>query len=619
MPRATNEDDAQVLRRMDDEFEDLLAKTRPYLLRLANASVEGRFCRAWLERLNKARDQRRLRNEHLAELLDQLERGQLKLPFDKMPPKHGRLVPIPRYDRYKQAPPPVQEVAQQQQQVTSSSCTELTTEETEERKSVVVASTPAAAAAPPQAVIPQSTSIPIATSKRSKSRHRASVSAGYVVARSPSPNRSRLADNDDDDDDDASTLVDAPPIRASTVAGGDTSHPLPPSRSAATPRAAAVPPQTTTTTTTVHFCEQSVRAERNATRTYREKIETMSSIIEDLEAQNEKLREKLNYYHDCSQAKSEIPQLHAKIKKFVNEIAALRAKLAELQEIKRVLEIKHRDIVEQYKTKMAEQFNHMKQQLENARKENQELNEKMARIEHKLAEASENKEKTSKDESTRSSADRRWEQTLQTIKDEYEKMLREKDAELRRREESEQQKKAELERKSQEFDCVSEKVRELQQMLDLKSQDNLHSILMEQYKTIKEELHQMRGNLENVSLKQTDNHQQEIAALKKNVARLEKYTKNLQQEYEKKINHICKDKEREIKELRSRLENPTLSYSAAENHFDIGGGGGSIIGDSEQKYTEILGALENTADRERCKYYQMLRFLHKQIVRLHKS
>ncbi|XP_014233915.1 golgin subfamily A member 4-like isoform X3 [Trichogramma pretiosum] len=527
MPRATNEDDAQLLRRMDDEFEDLLAKTRPYLLRLANASVEGRFCRAWLERLNKARDQRRLRNEHLAELLDQLERGQLKLPFDKMPPKHGRLVPIPRYDRYKQAPPPVQEVPQQQQQqqqVTSSSCTELTTEET---GSVVLASTPAAAA-PPQPVIPQSTSIPIATSKRSKSRHRASVSAGYVVAHSPSPNRSRLADNDDDD---TSTLVDAPPIQASTVAGGDTSHPLPPSRSAATPRAAAGPPQTTTTTTTVHFCEQSVRAERNATRTYRERIETMSSIIEDLEAQNEKLREKLNYYHDCSQAKSEIPQLHAKIKKFVNEIATLRAKLAEVQEIKRVLEIKHRDIVEQYKTKMAEQFNHMKQQLENARKENQELNEKMAQIEHKLAEVSENKqEKTSKDESTRSSADRRWEQTLQTIKDEYEKMLREKDAELRRREESEQQKKAELERKSQEFDCVSEKVRELQQMLDLKSQDNLHSILLEQYKTIKEELHQMRGNLENVSLKQTDNHQQEIAALKKNVARLEKYTKNLQQE-----------------------------------------------------------------------------------------
>ncbi|CAB0042665.1 unnamed protein product [Trichogramma brassicae] len=311
---------------MDDEFEDLLAKTRPYLLRLANASVEGRFCRAWLERLNKARDQRRLRNEHLAELLDQLERGHLKLPFDKMPPKHGRLVPIPRYDRYKQAPPPAQEVPhqqQQQQQVTSSSCTELTTEET----GSVVVNTPAVAP-PPQPVIPQSTSIPIATSKRSKSRHRASVSAGYVVAHSPSPNRSRLADNDDDDDD-ASTLVDAPPIQSSTVAGGDTSHPLPPSRSAATPRAATAPqpPQTTTTTTTVHFCEQSVRAERNATRTYRERIETMSSIIEDLEAQNEKLREKLNYYHDCSQAKSEIPQLHAKIKKFVNEIATLRAKL----------------------------------------------------------------------------------------------------------------------------------------------------------------------------------------------------------------------------------------------------------------------------------------------------
>lgn len=46
----------------------------------------------------------------------------------------------------------------------------------------------------------------------------------------------------------------------------------------------------------------------------------------------------------------------------------------------------HNEVVEQYKTKLMEQFNKMKFQLENARTENQELNEKIALVEQKLQE-----------------------------------------------------------------------------------------------------------------------------------------------------------------------------------------------------------------------------------------
>jgi ribosomal protein S17E len=57
-----------------------------------------------------------------------------------------------------------------------------------------------------------------------------------------------------------------------------------------------------------------------------------------------------------------------------------------VHELKAVLEKHHKEIVDQYKIKMTEHFKKMKHQLENARNENQDLNNKIAVIETKIHE-----------------------------------------------------------------------------------------------------------------------------------------------------------------------------------------------------------------------------------------
>lgn len=68
----------------------------------------------------------------------------------------------------------------------------------------------------------------------------------------------------------------------------------------------------------------------------------------------------------------------------------------------------------------------------------------------------------------------------------------------------------------------------------------LQSMLMSQYNTIKDELSQMRSNMEIVSQKQNENHEKEISKLKSNLQKLEKQTQKLEQEYEKKVARIIK-------------------------------------------------------------------------------
>lgn len=73
-------------------------------------------------------------------------------------------------------------------------------------------------------------------------------------------------------------------------------------------------------------------------------------------------------------------------------------------------------------------------------------------------------------------SDRDWEDKIESMKVEYERVLQEKDMEIKKRDELMQQKEIELAQKFMEIDSLSEKIKELQQIVDLKSQD-VNSIL----------------------------------------------------------------------------------------------------------------------------------------------
>jgi hypothetical protein len=58
--------------------------------------LESKLCQKWLHKLFKAdKQEMKLRNAYLLELLNQLRNGKLNEPFNKSPKTKGLLLPLP--------------------------------------------------------------------------------------------------------------------------------------------------------------------------------------------------------------------------------------------------------------------------------------------------------------------------------------------------------------------------------------------------------------------------------------------------------------------------------------------------------------------------------------------
>ncbi|XP_034180482.1 uncharacterized protein LOC117604489 isoform X3 [Osmia lignaria lignaria] len=79
---------------LDECYKETLARVRPYVLELSSAE-SAQLCKVWLNKLNAASSQRRLRNEYLLELYRQLKTGHIKGIFSR-PPCNGLLLPLPK-------------------------------------------------------------------------------------------------------------------------------------------------------------------------------------------------------------------------------------------------------------------------------------------------------------------------------------------------------------------------------------------------------------------------------------------------------------------------------------------------------------------------------------------
>ncbi|XP_014203895.1 centromere-associated protein E-like [Copidosoma floridanum] len=503
--------------RLDKRFDDLVHQLRPYALRLQ--SDDSRLCRLWLDRLDKAEEQRNLRNEYLFELYKQLKMGYLRPPFHK-PPESGKLMPLSKLHRL----------------ILSSSCNELT--ET----------------SPGSPCQPRPTKHLTSPGKRSKSL----VHHDNVRRRSFIPKR-----------------CDSSSPARSAVAHGFLSPTV---------------------------CEPD---NRNLLRTYKERIETLGTIVEELESQNNKLKQKLDHYHKNSGGPDEVAQLYARIKQLVAEIDTLKNELSKVNDIKEKLKTKHNEIVERYKAQMSEQVGVMKQQLDGAQGENRELRDKIAEIELKLQEAA-------KENIVAKSSDKDWKDKLESVREQYERILAKKEEEIKRRDELVQRKELELAKKLDEIEALSMKMNELQQGLESKSQEDsrLQSMLQDQYNEIKDELIKMRSNIESSSLKQNENYHQQISVLMKHVEKLKNHTRKLKEDYNRKIYHIVKENEKVVSDLKMRLKakcaKPLLldRYNNCETDSEPG---------FERNYKKFLENLAKSADNQRSKYYEKLSFLDDQI------
>ncbi|XP_076235042.1 uncharacterized protein LOC143179613 [Calliopsis andreniformis] len=93
MPKIREYSEQEALK-LDDCFKETLARVRPYILNLTSAE-SALLCKMWLDKLNTATTQRRLRNEYLSQLCKQLKTGRIEGIFSR-PPPNGLLLPFPK-------------------------------------------------------------------------------------------------------------------------------------------------------------------------------------------------------------------------------------------------------------------------------------------------------------------------------------------------------------------------------------------------------------------------------------------------------------------------------------------------------------------------------------------
>lgn len=93
MPKMREHNEQEALK-LDECFKETLARVRPYILELTSAE-SALLCKIWLDKLNTATVQRRLRNEYLLQLYRQLRTGRIEGIFSR-PPPNGLLLPFPK-------------------------------------------------------------------------------------------------------------------------------------------------------------------------------------------------------------------------------------------------------------------------------------------------------------------------------------------------------------------------------------------------------------------------------------------------------------------------------------------------------------------------------------------
>ncbi|XP_015608127.1 centrosomal protein of 112 kDa isoform X2 [Cephus cinctus] len=351
-----------------------------------------------------------------------------------------------------------------------------------------------------------------------------------------------------------------------------------------------------------HFYENG-RTDRNQFNIYRQRIDTLTTIVKDLQIQNERLNQELAQCHENCNS-DERPQLQANVKQLTAEVTSLKAKLMEVQKMKDTLETNHKAIIEQYKSTITEQFSKMKLRLEEAQSKNIELDNIVVAITQKLDIITHNKEEEVKNVKTEST------QKIEDMRKQYDLLIEQKDKEIQTKDEIINRFKNELSEKDlahrEQVESLFNKIRELDDKLQMKieEEDKLQMIVSEQCATMKEEFAKIRNELETVNQKKIQDMTHKISSLKKNVQKLEKSKEKLIHDYEKQIYRILKDKEHEIKTLQVQLQGQRSEISMtlnSEKQCELD----TLVTNLEERYRTLLAAVDASADSQRQNYLKV--------------
>ncbi|XP_046604167.1 intraflagellar transport protein 140 homolog [Neodiprion virginianus] len=350
-------------------------------------------------------------------------------------------------------------------------------------------------------------------------------------------------------------------------------------------------------------CYEGSKADKNQIAIYEQRIETLTTIVKELQIQNERLNQELNRLQQNSTAK-EVPHLHATIKQLSAEIGTLKAKLMEVKKIKDSLEASNEEALLQCKQSMDEKITELNMQL-------QEFQCKNSTLENNIAELTANLEKITraKDEEL-CAVESSCSEKLEAARQQHEHLIKQKDEELQKKDTVISRKEEELAlielNKNAEIEKLKTEIDGLQKNLEAKKDEEakLKAIVTEQCSTIQREFNKMRANMEAANQKQNQNLINKVASLKKGILKLEKTKERMSHEYEKRIYHILKDKENEVKALQLQLQGQRSELSmslSSEKQCELD----SLVESLEERYRSLLAAADASAGNQRQNYLKV--------------
>ncbi|KAK2576348.1 hypothetical protein KPH14_005705 [Odynerus spinipes] len=363
------------------------------------------------------------------------------------------------------------------------------------------------------------------------------------------------------------------------------------------------------------FYDEEEIIDKSRFRIHRHHIDTLIATIKELRKQNKHLHQELLEYQEINATNE---NLHSNVRQLTSEITALKAKLLEVQKVKDVLESTHKETIQQYKNKVAEQFSKLKFQLHESECKNETLNNNILTMSQELDKIIHEKEEeigAIKKQSTDKS---------ESMRQQFEMLLKVKDLEITTQADLIRQKDQELLKKDQEgnkkIELLTNKIQDMENKLEtqMKDENKLRAMLADQNVLMKQEFDKMRSEMELVSQNKNGNLLSKMIILKKTILKLQNSKEKLAYCYEKKISHILKNKDLEIKSLHIQLQGQktdlcTSMYSERQCELT------SLVDSLEEKYKQLLAKANVTAEEQHQDYLKKMNMLEDELSQLKKK
>ncbi|XP_043522014.1 ankyrin repeat domain-containing protein 26-like [Frieseomelitta varia] len=356
--------------------------------------------------------------------------------------------------------------------------------------------------------------------------------------------------------------------------------------------------------------------------------------MKKLQAQNEYLRNQLSEYREnCNRNPNDY--LSSSISQLTTDVTTLKAKLKEMEQLKNSMDESYKETVQEYHFTVVEQFTELKQQLDESRLKSEALDHSIVLMAKKLEQISYGKVRNRifickmriiwhilKDEQSKI-MEQQWIDKIKTICERFDSFTKEKNKELQLKQDLLEKKDTELSKKDvrrrEEIELLINKIHNLETKLEMKirDEDKLQKIINEQYTVMREELNKMRIEMDNETQKQNQNLTSQVSVLKKAIVKLAKSKEKLEYNYEKKLSHIIKNKDTEIKFLHLQLQKQknelyTSLSTEKQNEMD------NIASALEKRYKALLAETEAMSETKTQEYLMRIAILEDQILNMKK-